>query len=298
MSNLATTGTKAISQFLNQKNVLDKFASILGEKAQGFIASVITIVNSNDLLKNATQESVYTAALMAATLDLPLNNNLGFAYIVPYNNRKAGKQEAQFQIGYKGLIQLSMRTGQFKTIAATPIYEGQLIEENPLTGFSFDFKAKTSEKVIGYASYFSLTNGFEKTFYMSVDQVKSHAGKYSQTFKKGFGVWADDFDSMAQKTVLKLLLGKYAPMSIEFQSIQKALIADQSVIKDAETMDVDYIDNTPETPEMIDKEKENARILEHINKSVTVISLEEVAPLIDDEVIMKAYNNKLKELQK
>lgn len=99
---------------------------------------------------------------MAATLDLPLNQNLGFAYIIPFNNKKLGKQEAQFQIGYKGFIQLAMRSGQFKNIASTPIFEGQLINENPLMGFEFDFKIK-SDKVIGYASFFSLMNGFEKT---------------------------------------------------------------------------------------------------------------------------------------
>jgi len=112
---LATTGTKAVSQFLNQKNVLEKFADLLGTKAQGFIASVISAVNSSELLKNATNESVYAAALMAATLDLPVNQNLGFAYFVPFNNRKANKQECQFMVGYKGFIQLAMRSGQFKT---------------------------------------------------------------------------------------------------------------------------------------------------------------------------------------
>ena len=239
---LATTGTKAVSQFLNQSNVLQKFADLLGTKAQGFIASVISAVNSNDLLKGATNESVYSAALMAATLDLPVNQNLGFAYFIPFNNRKANKQECQFQIGYKGFIQLAMRSGQFKTISATPIYENQLVSENPLTGFVFDF-TKKSQNIIGYAAYFSLINGFEKTLYMNVEELKKHGVTYSQTFKKGFGLWNDNFDAMAQKTVIKLLLSKYAPLSIE---MQKAQIADQGVIRDVETMQVDYVDNSKE----------------------------------------------------
>jgi len=234
------TGTKAVSQFLNQSNVLQKFADLLGTKAQGFIASVISAVNSNDLLKGATNESVYSAALMAATLDLPVNQNLGFAYFIPFNNRKANKQECQFQIGYKGFIQLAMRSGQFKTISATPIYENQLVSENPLTGFVFDF-TKKGQNVIGYAAYFSLINGFEKTLYMSVEELKKHGVQYSQTFKKGFGLWNDNFDAMAQKTVIKLLLSKYAPLSIE---MQKAQIADQGVIRDVDTMQVEYVDNT------------------------------------------------------
>lgn len=234
------TGTKAVSQFLNQKNVLEKFADLLGTKAQGFIASVISAVNSNELLKNATNESIYSAALMAATLDLPVNQNLGFAYFIPFNNRKANKQECQFQIGYKGFIQLAMRSGQFKTISATPIYENQLVSENPLTGFVFDFTQK-GNNVIGYAAYFSLINGFEKTLYMSIDELKKHGIAYSQTFKKGFGLWNDNFDAMAQKTVIKLLLSKYAPLSIE---MQKAQIADQSIIRNIDTMQVDYPDNS------------------------------------------------------
>lgn len=291
---IATTGTRAISQFLNQKNVLEKFASILGDKAQGFIASVITIVNSNALLKNATQDSVYTAALMAATLDLPLNNNLGFAYIVPFNNTKEGKQEAQFQLGYKGFIQLAMRSGQFKTISATPIYEGQLIEENPLSGFEFDFRVK-GEKIIGYASYFRLINGFEKTFYMPVENAEKHGKKYSQTYKKGFGVWKDDFDSMAIKTVLKLLLSKYAPLSIE---MQKAVIADQAVIRNVETMEVSYADNEPVSASEYDHSQELDRVSKFITDAKDTKALESVKDSLSTPEQIELFEQRSKELEK
>jgi len=238
-----------IKSFFDGNGVKQKFQELLGTKAQGFVTSVLQVCFSNDLLKNADPQSVYQAAAIAATLDLPINNNLGFAYIVPYRDREKG-QIAQFQMGYKGFIQLAQRSGQFKTISASPIYEGQLVEENPLRGYQFDFSNKSSEKVIGYAAYFSLINGFEKTLYMSVEELNKHGVKYSQTAKKGFGLWKDDFNSMAQKTVIKLLLSKFAPLSIE---MQKATVADQAVIKDAETMDVEYIDNSNE-PEIISHE--------------------------------------------
>jgi recombination protein RecT len=245
-------------ELFSQENIRKKFVDMLGKKAQGFITSVLQIVASNELLKKADPNSVYNAAAVAATLDLPLNNNLGFAYIVPYNaKQKDGtyKQVAQFQMGYKGFIQLAQRTGLFKTISAAPIFEGQLIEQNPLTGFVFDFTKKKSETIIGYAAYFQLLNGFEKTLFMSAPELVRHGSKYSQTFKKGYGLWKDDFEAMCIKTVIKLLLARFAPLSIE---MQKAVITDQAVVNDNETTDVTYADN--DTPE-IDKEAERIVLL-------------------------------------
>ena len=237
---VSTAGQFTTKSLFAQENVRKKFEELLGKRAPQFITSVLQIAASNDLLAKADPMSIYNAAAMAATLDLPLNNSLGFAYIVPYNDRKNNKCSAQFQIGYKGFIQLAQRSGQFKTISATPIYEGQLIEMDALRGFKFDFTKKASEKVIGYAALFALINGFEKTLYMSVEDINKHAGKYSQTFKKGFGVWKDDFDSMACKTVTKLLLSKYAPLSVE---MQKATITDQAIIKDDTGTNLEYVDH-------------------------------------------------------
>lgn len=239
----------------SQSNVRLKFEEMLGKRAPQFITSVLQIAASNEMLAKADPMSIYNSAAVAATLDLPLNNNLGFAYIVPYNaKQKDGsfKVVAQFQMGYKGFIQLAQRSGQFKTISATPIYEGQLVEMNPLTGFVFDFSKKTSEKILGYASYFSLINGFEKTLYMSIDEVNKHASRFSQTFKKGFGLWKDDFESMATKTVLKLLLSKFAPLSVD---MQKAVLVDQGVIKDEAGTQVEYTDH-----EVINVDKESERV--------------------------------------
>lgn len=227
MSNQLTT-----KQFFQRDDVKSKFNELLGSRTNQFMTSLLSIVNNNSYLRNASPDSIYTSAMMAAALDLPINPNLGFAYIIPYGN------QAQFQIGYKGLIQLALRSGQFKTISVTPVYEGQLLENNPLTGFKFDFNNKQSDKAIGYAAYFSLINGYEKTMYMSVSEVEAHGKKYSKTFNNG--VWKNDFNAMAQKTCLKLLLSKYAPLSIE---MQKAVVADQAVIKNVEDMEVEYVDN-------------------------------------------------------
>ena len=247
--------------FFKQESVQGKFKELLAERSTQFITTVLQIVNSNAMLANADPMSIYNAAATAAVLDLPINPNLGFAYIIPFNERQkdgSSMTKAQFQIGYKGFIQLAQRSGRFKAISAAPIYEGQIVENNPLTGFKFDFTKRTSDNVIGYAAYFALLNGYEHTLYMSVDDLKAHGRKFSQTFKKGYGLWADSFDSMAQKTVIKLLLSKYAPLSIE---MEKAVIADQSIVNNADTMDVTYIDNTPEVVTQEDKEKGRIELL-------------------------------------
>ena len=287
------TGLTTKSLF-NSEAVQKKFREMLGKKATGFITSVLQVCASNSMLSEAEPMSIYNAAAMAATLDLPINNNLGFAYILPYRG-KDGKSVAQFQLGYRAYIQLAQRSGQFKTISACPIYEGQLIEQNPLTGFKFDFTKKVSDTIIGYAAYFELLNGFEKTLYMTTGELKSHATKFSQTFKKGYGLWKDDFDSMAIKTVIKLLLSKFAPLSIE---MQRAVVTDQSIINnidDVDNADITYVDNEPirlEQPSATEKEDE--RIRDIISESKSKKSLDNALkglPLTETQ--QEAYTNKI-----
>lgn len=260
-----------IKSFFNRDDVKTKFQELLGKRAPAFVTSVLQIVASNNLLSKVEDpSSIYQAAAVAATLDLPLNNNLGFAYIVPYNTKQTDgsfKQVAQFQMGYKGFIQLAQRSGQFKTISAAKIYEGQLIEENPLTGFVFDFRAKKSELIIGYAAYFELLNGFQKTFFMTTKELKDHGLKYSKTYSnpktQKMSLWENDFDAMGIKTVLKLLLSKYAPLSIE---MQHAVTVDQSVINSDGS--ITYVDN-----EEVPMDKEAERILLMIQDATTVEDL-------------------------
>jgi recombination protein RecT len=239
---------KTAAMFLQRDDVKQKFKELLGNKSAGFITSVLGAVNANALLKKATPESVYMAAMMAAALDLPVNQNLGFAYIIPYKSKVKDNDGndvwvdvAQFQMGYRGYIQLAQRTGQYKTISAAPVYEGQLISQDPLRGFEFDWKNKTSDTLIGYAAFFALINGFEKSMFMTVAELEKHGSKYSKTYSYGSSKWKTDFEAMAMKTVIKLLISKYGPLSVDTQ-MQKAVIADQSIIKDVDTMDVDYSD--------------------------------------------------------
>lgn len=231
-----------IKTLFESPNVQQKLQALLNKNAATFTTSVLQIVNSNAMLRNADPMSVFNAACMAATLNLPLQNGLGFAYIVPYQNRKEKKTEAQFQLGYKGLIQLAQRSGQFKRLVAVPVYEKQLIAEDPINGFEFDWKQKPAkdEKPIGYYAYFKLINEFTAELYMSTQDVYDHAARYSQTYKKDYGVWHDNFEAMAIKTVLKLLLSKQAPLSVE---MQQAVLADQAVVKDVENAEFSYPDN-------------------------------------------------------
>lgn len=260
--------------FFSKDSVKKKFSELLGKRAPQFITSVLQIVASNDLLSKADPQSVYQSAAVAATLDLPLNNSLGFAYIVPFNTKQKDgtyKTLAQFQIGAKGFKQLALRTSQFLTINDSDVREGELKSNNRLTGeikFEWiqDEKERNLKPIVGYVSYFKLLNGFEKTKYMTVEELNAHGVRFSQTFKKGYGLWKDDFQSMCLKTVTKLNLSKDAPLSID---LQNAITFDQGIIQNADTKEVEYPDNeTVEVDaELVSEAKENERITEFIKNA-------------------------------
>lgn len=280
-----------IKQFFNQESIQLHVKKTLGQRSQTFITSVLAMVNQNSKLNDCDPSSIYQCALVATTLDLPINQNFGHAYIIPYKDKKRG-MIAQFQIGYKGFIQLAQRSGQFKTIGAAPIYEGQIVSNNPLTGFEFDFSIKSS-KLVGYAAYFKLLNGFDATFYMTKEEITAHGKKYSYAFSKGFGLWNDDFESMARKTVLKLLIQRYAPLSVE---MQKATIADQSAVIDVDTMDVDYVDNTPILDDVTENQ-EQQRIIGFIDRAKTKEELQEgLTGVVLNEELNNLLEVKLKSL--
>ena len=201
-----------IQGLVAQDDIKARFEELLGKKAPGFISSLLAVVNNNKLLAKANPKTIVAAGAMAASLDLPINQNLGFAYIIPY------KDEAQFQMGYKGYIQLAMRTGQYQTINAAEVYEGEIVKQNRFTG-EYEFGEKTSDKIVGYIAYFKLVNGFEKYLYMSIEEMQAHAKKYTNgRYKGGTEKWGlTDFHSMAIKTVLKRLISKYGILSIEMQ---------------------------------------------------------------------------------
>ncbi len=218
-----------------------RFAEVLGERAPQFVVSVLSLINSNEQLKACDPETIYGAAMTAAALDLPVNPNLGYAYIIPYGN------QAQFQIGYKGLIQLALRSGQYRSINTTDVREGEIESFDRLTG-EIRFKwlpddERVKAKVIGYASHIELLNGFRSTLYMSVAEVKEHANRYSKMAKRNQGIWTTDFDAMAKKTVLKLNLSRYGILTVQ---MAKAIESDQAVISNDRVV---YVDNEPQVDE-------------------------------------------------
>lgn len=219
---------KNIVEYIKRDDIIQSAERTLGTRSQQYLTSILSLANNNAAIMKCEPRSVYAACLTAATLDLPINQNLGFAYIIPYNNK--GKMEAQFQMGYKGFVQLAIRSGKFRSIGVRDVCEGQLSDYDPFTGEpTFDFNNEESKTIVGYMAYFELTNGFRKAFYMTKEQLEKHGKKYSQSYKKNFGVWKDNFDAMAKKTVLKMLLSKFAPLSTQ---MEQALIDDQKVADD------------------------------------------------------------------
>ena len=257
---VTTTQPQTLLGLMNNGAVMKRLNDVLGseKKASSFVSSVISVANGNSMLRNANPMTILGSAMVAATLDLPVVPTLGMAYIVPY------KGNCQFQLGYKGLIELAERSGQFRNIIDEVVYEGQLIKKNKFTGeYEFDEDAKVSDKVIGYMARMDLINGFSKTIFWTKEEVEAHANKFSQAFraKKG-SPWQSDFDAMARKTVLKALFAKYAPKSV---AIQQAIKFDQAVVKPNDTLteedlqidsyDVDYVDNEPAQDAVVEEVK-------------------------------------------
>ena len=256
----AAKEAKTLKGMLEMPAYKNKFNEMLGKKAAGFMSSIIAVTNNNKYLAKANPATVIGAAAQAAMLDLPINQSLGFAYIVPYGS------EAQFQLGYKGYIQLAQRSGQYVDIGAKTVYEGELEYENRLLD-KFKFGERTGDKVIGYLAYFRLTNGFEKMLFMELDEMIAHAKKYSKNYKGGTDKWGlTDFNTMAEKTVLKRLISKYGPLSIESVQMSQALANDGGVIsmnKDGE-FDADF------SGETIDAEYEEPAAEEHSGDTYNV----------------------------
>lgn len=284
------TQKKSISQFLADPNVSKAIEDSLKNRSQQFVTSVISLVSANPKLAECDRKSLLSACMTAAALNLPINQNLGFAYIIPY------KDQAQFQMGFKGFIQLALRSGLFTRINVSDVKEGELKSIDRLSGdidFVWADEGREKLKTIGYVAYFKLNNGFEKSHYMTSEELKAHGVKFSQTAKKGFGLWVDDFDAMAKKTVLKLLISKYAPMNSE---LQEATLKDQAIIVDDQ---IQYVDNQAELPEEVSRTKEIARIIKHISDSKTTGELEKckqaAMDTADDDVI-DAYITKEGEL--
>lgn len=272
-----------IREYMSAPQVQKKMADMFTDKRllDGFVQSVISIAGSDELLATAEPRSVFNACLTAASLNLPINKNLGFAHIIGYkNSRKKDKNgeaitEAQFQLGARGFKELAQRSGQYAIINQGDVREGELKGRNRLTGdLEFDWIENDAERdkkqVIGYFSYFKLLNGFSSTLYMSKDEIIAHGKRYSQSFKRGYGPWTDNFDAMALKTVMKLNISKNGPLSVDMQT---AVQVDQGVIRDDGR--ADYIDGN----DLVDAEKAD----EDTKNAIIEANTEETPEPADEE---------------
>lgn len=250
----------SLQHFFRSGDVQSRIESLLQDRAAQFTTSMMSAVNQNVALQKCEPWSVLTAGITAASMDLPIDPNLGYAYIIPYWDNKNRIQKAQFQLGAKGFKQLALRSGHYKLINVTDVRAGEYKGVDRLTG-EYNFKWMKNEQkrrekdVIGYVAYFELMRGYKKALYMTVDDLMAHARKYSKQFQSGGGQWADieggGFDNMARKTVMKLLISKDGITSTD---LQKALRADQSVVNDDE---YDYVDNAKNKGDHFDQTNQN-----------------------------------------
>lgn len=249
---------------LNTQSVQEQFKNALKEGAPLFVASVIDLYNTDNKLQQCPPAEVIVECLKAATLKLPINKNLGFAYVIPYNKsvlvngQWVKEPHPQFQMGYRGYIQLAMRTGAYRSINNGIIYEGMSIEENFLTGEITITGHKKSDGAIGYFAYMEMLNGFKKAIYWSKERVLTHAKRYSKSYiakDEKFdekSAWATNFDEMAQKTLIRYLISHYGIMSVEMIGALTSDNADDKSPEQAAAVEIAANANS----EAIDIEKE------------------------------------------
>ena len=239
---LKVSTLKSFNVAIRDTRTQEYLMQVLGTKKSEFVANLISVVSGNEALQRCEPMSLIFTAMKATALNLPIEPSLGKAAIIPFNDTKAGVVKAQFQVMRDGWVELLQRSGQVQFIANEPVHEGELVKKNKFTGeYVFDESARTSDKIIGYMAYIRLNNGFEKTVYWTVEEINAHAKRYSQTFKAGFGVWKDNYDAMALKTVLKHLIKKYAPTSVTV--VNKAMELDYSTFDGENKEQAQYLDN-------------------------------------------------------
>lgn len=254
-----------IDQFkgiLNSQTIRAQIRNSLKENAGNFMSSMIDLYSGDTTLQKCDPEKVALECVKAAALNLPLVKSLGFAYVVPYKNVPT------FTIGYKGMIQLAQRSGQYKFINADCVYEGEELKFDRLSGMVTISGERTSDTAVGYFAYFKLLNGFEKALYMSREDVEKWAKRYSPSYNSSFTPWKNEFDKMAQKTVLRRLIGTYGVMTPEMQTAfsqddqgetpteRKERMANKT------TIDVEGVEVDPETGEVTEPPQEPAPVQE------------------------------------
>lgn len=243
VTNTLTKSKKRLSMgaYLTSDAVKNQINEVVGGKnGQRFISAVVSAVNNNPMLQECTNQSILSAALLGEALKLSPSPQLGQYYMVPFNDKEKGKI-AQFQLGYKGYIQLALRSGQYKKLNVLAIKEGELVRFDPLNeeievNLIEDDEKREAAPTAGYYAMFEYLNGFRKAIYWSKARMEAHALKYSKGYqaKKGYTFWERDFDGMAYKTMLRQLISKWGIMSIE---MQMAFDSDMAVIREDGTKD-------------------------------------------------------------
>ena len=243
------TPAQMMNGILNSEATKKLLQNSLKENAGAFAAAVLDLYNTDTTLQNCSPQQVFGECLKAVSLKLPINKQLGFAYIIPRRNQ--GVWQPVFQLGYKGYIQLCMRTGAYKYINAGAVYEGELQSVNKLTGEVDISGEPVSDEVVGYFAYMETINGFRKCLYWSKDKVNTHAERYSDSYKRNSGAWKNNYDEMATKTVLRYLLSHYGVMSIEMEqafAAENADLADEQISGTGPYGDVINAEETVEMP--------------------------------------------------
>ena len=288
--------TEKLKNIIERDDVRERFERMMGRNATSFLLSMLNTVQNNYQLQKCDPNSILMAGAVAGTLDLPVDPSLGMAYIIPYGKK------AQFQIGYKGLIELGHRSQQYIGLEVTDVREGEYKGIDRLNGrMNWDWIQDNDERndvpVIGYVAFFELINGFTKSFYMTNKQIVDHAKTYSKGYYKQDGSWQTNFKGMAKKTVLKLLLDKWSPKSV---SMRKAIKADQAIVHDWDGNLLTYDDNPqndkPKSVDQVNAERLKESALNHIKISTTPEQLETLYEHIPDDDVRKLYDEKMAEL--
>lgn len=240
---MATNNLPQLKAALNAPSVKAKFEEMLGKRAPQFMTSISSVVSNNALLQKADVNSIIMGAAIAASMDLPLHPSLGYAALVPFNSKDGCF--AQLQVMTKGYVEMFIRSGQCKSLICEVVRKGELVKKNKFTGeYVFDESKKESDEIIGVVAAFELVNGYRKVEYMTVQEVKEHAQKFSQAYRKNAAIWKDNWEEMMKKTCLKRLLVRWAPKSIE---MQKMAMFDQSIVKgnieNIDNAEANYADN-------------------------------------------------------
>ncbi|WP_313578616.1 recombinase RecT [Lacrimispora sp.] len=269
-NNLAKRPNKtSLTAYLTQDAVKNQINSVVGGKnGTRFMSSIVSAVQATPTLQECTNSSILSAALLGESLNLSPSPQLGQFYLVPYDNRSKGAKEAQFQLGYKGYIQLAIRSGQYKKLNVLAIKEKELVRFDPLNeeievNLIEDENEREETKTIGYYAMFEYTNGFRKALYWSREKMEAHAKKYSPGYKKDlekgtqWTFWAKDFDGMAYKTMLRQLISKWGIMSID---LIQAIDADMAVIREDGTADYVEMEETPKDNVVAEQEPETSPV--------------------------------------